>query len=55
VIFLFIARFEDYRLKEFYATFKQQLFSVLRNIVSKRSVCFETGICCFVSCLNEIG
>jgi hypothetical protein len=42
-------------LKEFYATLRQQLFSMLRNIVFKCSVYFETGICCFVSCLNEIG
>ena len=55
VIFLFIARFEDYRLKEFNATLAQQFYSMLRNIVSKCSVvCFETGICWFVSCLNEI-
>jgi hypothetical protein len=54
VIFLFIARFEDYHLKEFYATLTQQVYSILRNIVSKCCVCFEAGICCFVSCLNEI-
>jgi hypothetical protein len=54
VIFLFITRFEDYHLKEFYAGLTQQLYSMLRNIVAKCSVCFETGICCFASCLNEI-
>jgi hypothetical protein len=44
VIFLFIARFENYHLKEFYAILTQQLYSIVRNIVSKCSVCFEAGI-----------